>query len=138
MSAVCSIFTLVGRIFISLIFLWGGISSVLHYDEAVQLLQAHSVPSAGIVAIIACVIEFVGGLSMLLGFKIRWGAALLFIFLIPATFIFHNFWMFEGQEGHLQKLLFMKNIAIMGGLLYVISCGAGLCSFDGRCSSKCE
>jgi len=138
MSAVCSFFTLIGRIFISLVFLWSGISSVLHFEEAVQLLEAHSVPSAGIIAIIACIVEFVGGISLLLGFKARWGAGLLFLFLIPATLMFHDFWMFDGQEGHLQKLIFMKNIAIMGGLLYVLSCGAGSCSFDGRCASKGE
>ncbi|MCS7271144.1 MAG: DoxX family protein, partial [Gemmataceae bacterium] len=60
---------------------------------------------------------------------------LLIVFLIPATVIFHNFWAFEGQEQQMQMIMFLKNLAILGGLLLVVGFGAGAYSLDNRCGS---
>ena len=59
-------------------------------------------------------------------------AALLLIFLIPATLIFHGFWAIEGEEQGIQMAMFMKNLSIGGGLLFLIGSGAGPLSIDGR------
>ncbi len=72
---------------------------------------------------------------LLLGFKARVGAVLLIIFLIPATLIFHNFWAFEGMERQMQMIMFMKNLAILGGLLLVLGLGPGPISVDQRQST---
>jgi putative oxidoreductase len=68
----------------------------------------------------AIAVEVLGGLSVILGYKARWGAAVLFAFLIPATLIFHT--NFGNQT---QMIMFLKNLSIMGGLLFVITHGAG-------------
>jgi len=73
------------------------------------------------------VFEVAGGLSILFGFKARWGALALFMFLIPATLIFHTDFSDPNQIG-----IFLKNLAIMGGLLMVASSGPGSLSMDRR------
>ena len=60
----------------------------------------------------------------------RWWVALLFM--IPTTLLFHNFWAFEGAQQTAQRIHFMKNLAIMGGILYVMAFGAGPLSVDQR------
>ena len=135
MKRFCSFLMLMGRLLISLIFLWGGISKLLHWEASIQFVVANELPMAWLVAIASCLVQLLGGISLLLGFKVRWGAGLLFIMLIPVSFYLHDFWAFEGIDAHIQKLYFMKNLAIMGGLLYVISCGAGNCALDKSCSS---
>lgn len=61
----------------------------------------------------------IGALTILLGYRMRLGAVLLLIYWIPLTFIVHDFWMepTDTPEYRLQSIFFMKNIAIMGGLL---------------------
>jgi len=78
----------------------------------------------------AIIFEVLGGLSVLLGFKARLGAIALIIFTIPAALIFHNFWAFEGMEQQTQMIMFMKNLAIIGGLLLITSFGSGPLSID--------
>jgi putative oxidoreductase len=67
--------------------------------------------------IIATLFEGIGGLFVLLGFKVRFGATLLILFIIPVTIIMHPFWLISGQEKMFQIAMFMKNLAILGGLL---------------------
>jgi putative oxidoreductase len=54
----------------------------------------------------------------------------LIIFLIPTTLIFHDFWTYEGAAAQNQMQHFMKNLSIMGGLLFVLGTGSGCCSID--------
>jgi len=81
----------------------------------------------------AIAVELLGGLSLLLGFFSRYGALLLILFLLPATFIFHDFWNIPESEAmalRMQMIMFMKNMAIMGGLSYIVSFGSGALSID--------
>ncbi len=76
--------------------------------------------------IAAMVLEIGGGLSVLLGFKAKLGAIALLILIIPATLIFHNFLpIADPMAQKLQMIMFLKNLAIMGGLLLVVSFGSG-------------
>lgn len=67
----------------------------------------------------AILLLLVGALTILLGYRMRLGAVLLLIYWVPLTFIVHDFWLeaFGSAAYRLQSILFMKNIAIMGGLL---------------------
>lgn len=82
----------------------------------------------------AIALEVLGGASIVLGFKARLGALLLIVFLIPATLIFHNFWAFGLQQMQEQMVHFLKNLSILGGLLFVATHGAGSFSLDSRLS----
>jgi len=80
----------------------------------------------------AILFEIVGGLSIVVGFKARIGAAMLIVFLIAATVIFHNFWSYEGPQQQDQLIDFMKNLAILGGLIQITAVGPGPWSIDNR------
>jgi len=67
--------------------------------------------------------ECVGGALVLLGFQVRLGAALLAIFLLISTVCFHSFWMVQGSERDLQQIMFLKNLAIFGGILLLLAFG---------------
>ena len=75
-------------------------------------------------------IEVFGGLAILLGFQTRIAAWVLFAYLIPTSLVFHNFWALQGMERMDNQAHFFKNVAIMGGLLFVATFGAGAYSID--------
>jgi putative oxidoreductase len=81
-------------------------------------------------AIGAIAVELGAGLLLLVGYKARWAALAIFLFLIPATLIFHNFWASPPAEFRMQQINFMKNFAIMGGMLMVWAFGPGRFAFD--------
>ena len=81
-------------------------------------------------ALLVAVTEFAGGALLVLGGLTRWVALAIFLFLIPTTLIFHNFWAVDAAQVQAQTIQFMKNLAIMGGLLYVMAFGAGPLSLD--------
>ena len=82
------------------------------------------VPFAGIVAL-------VGGLSVLLGYQTRIGAWLLVLFLIPVTLVMHNFWAAPDITAfQVERALFIRNIALLGGALLLAYFGGGPLSLD--------
>jgi putative oxidoreductase len=116
---------LIARILVALIFLMAGINKVLDPAGTQMYMAAHGMPLTGLFLAAAIIFELLGGLSVLLGFRARWGAVALAVFLVPATLIFHTQFSDQGQVIH-----FMKNLAILGGLLMVASCGSGKLSLD--------
>src|SRR5262249_56369173 len=72
----------------------------------------------------------VGSVSVIVGYKARFGAALLFTFLVLASYYFHAFWKLEGQEQQMQMIHFMKNLSMMGAMLFIMANGAGPMSLD--------
>ena len=73
-----------------------------------------------------------GGLLLVAGWKARWVAAALFVFSGLAALFFHNFWAVAADQVQNQSIHFMKNLAIMGGLLYVVVYGSGPLGADSR------
>ncbi len=116
--------------FLALIFIVSGINKIMDWDGTAGYMASKGMPMVPLFLLGALVFELVGGLSVLLGFKARMGAILLIIFIVPATLIFHNFWTLEGMERQIQMMMFMKNLAILGGLLLVLGLGPGPASLD--------
>lgn len=116
---------LLGRILLSMIFLLSGAGKIMNWAGTEQQMADHGMVMVPLFHIGALVFELVGGLSLLLGVKARCGALLLIGFLIPATIIFHNFWAYTGEMQQMQMINFLKNVAILGGLLYVAAFGPG-------------
>ena len=108
-----------GRILLSLLFILSALSKIGAWAPLVQQLNGKGIPYAPFFLGAALVIELVGGLTLLLGWHARLGAWLLFLYLIPTTVIMHNFWAYTGEEQQVQLVNFLKNLAIMGGLLLV-------------------
>lgn len=131
MQGFASILMFFGRIGIALIFLLAGAHKLMNFDIYHKMLADKGFQYIPIVIFIAAFIEILGSLSVILGWKTRWGAILLFLFLIPTTLIFHNFWDYvEPAARDLQMVMFFKNLAILGGLLYIIAFSAGGISID--------
>ncbi|MGB9696157.1 MAG: DoxX family protein [Ignavibacteria bacterium] len=122
-----SIISLVGRIFVSLIFLVAGLEKITNFQGTKEYMAMYGMPFRRAFLILAIIVEILGSLSIILGFKAKWGALALFIFLIPTTLIFHTHF-----SEPLQVIMFWKNLAIMGGLLFISVYGAGTISIDGR------
>jgi putative oxidoreductase len=131
-----------GRLLLSLIFILAAIGKCTHFNEFVQKMTQAGVESGPAAYIVLAIIfEFLGGFLILFGWHTRFGAALLMIFLLPVTLIFHPFWQYAGGEMFdLQLSNFLKNVAIFGGLLLLATYGPGTWSFDKSCccSEKCD
>lgn len=125
-----SILLLAGRIAISLVFFAAAYHKITHWDTTVADMAAKGLGQASIFLFFTCIIEFFGGISLILGFMTRWGAALLALLLIPVTLLFHSFWSMGGLEAKLHLIMFLKNAAIFGGLLFVVVTGPGQLAFD--------
>lgn len=123
---------LAGRILLSAIFIQAGISKIFNWEATAGYMQSQGMPLVPLFLLGALGVEILGGLSVLVGFFARLGALALFLFLIPTTLIFHAFWAVPEAHQHIQMIMFMKNLAIMGGLLMVVAFGAGPVSLDQR------
>ena len=123
--------TLVGRILYSLVFL---MSVPGHFQsETIAYAAAAGVPLANIAVPASGILALLGGLSIALGFKARLGAIALVAFLAPVTVMMHNFWAFTDPMMHqMHMVMFMKNVALIGGALTFVVHGAGALSLDAR------
>ncbi|HRD55024.1 MAG TPA: DoxX family protein [Parachlamydiaceae bacterium] len=136
MKFCCSILLFLGRLAISAIFLLAGIGKFLDYEGTSQYMLSKGLPFVPVFLVIAALVEILAALALIVGFKTRWAAFLLFLFLIPTTYIFHDFWNLGEPESALQFIMFMKNLAIGGGLLYIMGAGPGSLAADRYCSSS--
>jgi len=123
---------LLGRIAMSVIFIVAGIRKAMAIAGTVAYMQKGGVPFAELLVYLVILLEVGGGLALLLGWKARGIAAALAVFVIIATPIFHAFWAVDPTQYVTQLNMFLKNLAIVGGLLYVIAGGAGAYSIDGK------
>ena len=123
---------LAGRVLLALIFVTSGFSKIGGFEGTVGYIASKGLPLPQLGAVIAIVVELGCGILLVVGWQARWAAAVLFLFLIPTTFIFHNFWAVEAARKGMEQIQFMKNLCIMGGMLYVMAFGAGPCSVDNR------
>jgi len=121
-----------GRIFLALLFVVSGIGKITGYAGTAAVMASKGLPLVDILLPLTIAVELGGGLLLALGWKARWAAAALFLFLIPTTLIFHQFWGIDPKLVQMQKIHFLKNVAIMGGMLLVLAIGAGAWSVDRR------
>lgn len=134
----------IGRICISLIFIIIGCASIYSWQTTeIDLVNAFSawqgyatseevsamfgtfISAASLLMLAAILLQLAGGVLLFLGFQVRLGAFLLLIYLIPTTILYHHFWFLTGHAQSLELILFLKNIAIAGGLIVVLAQGKG-------------
>jgi putative oxidoreductase len=111
---------LLGRIFLSAIFLNSGVKKLLNISGTQEYMESNGVP--GFLIFPTIIVLIVGAIAVLIGYKSRWGALLLIGFLIPTTLIFHP----VGSD----LSSFLKNLGLIGGLLMVYSFGTGSISVE--------
>lgn len=116
---------LIGRILMAIIFFMSGLSKLMDPGMNIGYMEAYGVP--GILIWPTIVVEIVGAVMLVVGFKLRWAAAALAAFTLVSGLIFHT-----DFSDQMQMISFMKNLAMTGGLLYMIAYGAGALAFDTR------
>lgn len=114
---------LVGRILLALMFVLGGWSKINGYAGTQAYMASAGVP--GILLPLVIIVELIGGLMIVVGYKTRLVALVLCAFTIAASVLFHMNW---AQP--MQQLLFMKNLSVAGGFLVLFAAGAGAYSVD--------
>lgn len=123
---------LVGRVLMALIFLKSGFGKITGFAGTAGYMASKGMPFAEVLLVGALVFELAGAIMLILGWRVHWGALLLIVFMIPATLMFHNFWAVDAAQYQNQLNHFLKNVAMVGGLLYVMAFGAGPLSLDSR------
>ena len=119
------ILELIGRIFISLIFLIAGVGKIFNYEGTIGYMESFGIP--GYLLIPAIIIEILFPLLVIIGYKTKLAAIILALFTISLAIIFHT-----DFSNQMQLMSFLKNLAIAGGFLIIFARGAGKYSIDQR------
>ena len=134
-----ALLSIVGRLLLCAIFALSAVGNKIpNFEGVVALMGQAGVPQPKIMLVGAIVFLIVGSLSVVLGLRARFGAFLLLVFLVLATYYFHNFWDMEGQPRASEMINFMKNLALMGAMVVIIANGAGAGSLDNRGRSNSD
>lgn len=131
MDALSRFGPLAGRVLLALIFVLSGFGKITGFEGTVGYIVSKGLPLPQLAAIGAIIVELGGGIMLVVGWKARWAAAAIFAFTALTALVFHNFWAVPADQVQGQMINFMKNISIMGGLLYVVVYGGGPLSVDG-------
>jgi putative oxidoreductase len=123
---------LVGRILIAVLFIPAGFGKLTGFTGTVGYIASAGLPLPQVSAAAAIVVELGLGLALLVGYRARLAALVLAVFTLAASFFFHNYWAVPADKAMVQQLMFMKNVAITGGLLAFVAFGAGRYSVDRR------
>lgn len=124
--------TLAGRALLALLFVPAALMKITGFEGTAGYIASVGLPLPALGVVIAIVIEGLGGLALLAGFKTRIAALALAVFTLVATFFFHNYWAMPAEAQMMQQLMFFKNLAVIGGLLAFAAFGPGGWSVDGR------
>lgn len=120
---------LLGRICYSAIFIMSGMG---HFSQAtIGYAASQGVPMAWVLVPLSGILAIVGGLSILSGYKARFGAWLLVLFLAPVTLMMHKFWgLTDPMAARMQQVMFMKNLSMLGAALLIAHFGSGPLSLE--------
>ncbi len=126
-----TIAALLGRILVAAIFVLSGVNKMGDFGGTTALMMSAGLPMVELLLVVTILIEVVGGLMLVIGWQTRAAALVLLLFMIPVTVVFHNPWAAaESAIAQQQMIHFLKNLAIMGGLLNLLAFGAGAFSVE--------
>ena len=122
-----NILDLLGRILISSLFLINGVFKISNYNDTVGWVESFGMP--GILVVPAIILEIIGSIMIIAGFKAKFAACFLSLFCILTAIIFHN-----DFSDQMQFTSFLKNIALAGGFLFILVNGTKDFSIDKKFS----
>jgi putative oxidoreductase len=129
--------TVLGRLLLCTIFLLAAVGNKIpHFSDVAKVMESAGVPAPQLLLVGAIVFLVVGSLSVVAGYKARIGAGLLLTFLVLASYYFHPFWKLEGPAQQEQMIQFMKNLSMMGAMLFLVANGSGPMSLDAFLSKQ--
>lgn len=116
---------LIARTFLAVIFINSGIGKLSDFAGTQQQIASAGLPLAALVTVFTIAFQLLGSAALIVGYKAKIGSILLLLFLVPATLVFHN-----PIVDPTQMTQFLKNLAIIGGLLMVTAYGSGPVSLE--------
>ncbi|OUS15224.1 hypothetical protein A9Q88_11730 [Gammaproteobacteria bacterium 50_400_T64] len=117
---------ILGRMLFAALFIPAGIHKIIGFSTVAGYMTSKGLPMVDALLVLTIIIELGGGIMLLLGWHARLAALTIALFLIPVTVIFHPYWNIEDAQQMLnQQHMFMKNMAIIGGLLCMTGLGSG-------------
>ena len=128
------VLSVAGRVALATIFILSAVGNKIPNFSAVSgYMASKGIPAPQFLLVGAIAFLLVGGASVVLGYKARIGAFLLLVFLALASYYFHDFWrLTDPKEQQEQTIQFMKNLSMMGAMLFIMANGAGAWSLDAR------
>jgi putative oxidoreductase len=111
----------IGRAFVGILFFTAGFIKITHYPMFLKYMASGGLPLAEVLLPLTIAMEIIGGLMLITGWKSIYAAAVLALFVIPTTLIFHDFWNADGPAFVAQLTSFVKNVAVFGGLAMVVA-----------------
>ena len=123
---------LIGRILLALIFIKSGWGKIGGWEGTAGYMASKGLPMVPVLLALTIAIELGGGILLAIGWKARWAALVIALFLVPVTVVFHAFWGIPPEQVMNQTNHFFKNAAIVGGMLMVFALGPGGFSVDKR------
>ena len=121
---------LIGRWLLAWYFLTEAWGLANDWDHTIRDMTVKGLPVAPLLLALALLVMFLGSLSLILGYQTRYGAVLLFAFVVIATVAIHDFWRMPAADQPAEYELFARNIAIAGGLLLLVGMGSGRFALD--------
>jgi putative oxidoreductase len=129
-AAVASV---LGRVLLCTIFVMSAVGNKIpDFSKVAEYMGSVGMPAPQLMLVGAIVFLLVGSASVVLGYQARFGAALLLVFLTLATYYFHTFWKLEGQAQQDQMIQALKNLSMMGAMVFIIANGSGAGSLDAK------
>jgi len=125
----------VARLLLAAMFILSGVAKLGDITGTAGFIASAGLPAPAFLAVAAGLLELVAGLALVVGFKARWAALALGVFTLLATVVFHAYWAAPAAQQYVQQLMFMKNLAVAGGMFLVAALGAGPASIDARLAS---
>ena len=123
---------IVGRVLLALMFVISGTGKLGNVSGTAGYIASAGLPAASLLAVATGLLEVIAGLALMVGFKARWAALALGLFTLLASVLFHAYWSAPPDQQFMQQLMFMKNLAVAGGMFFVAASGAGPASIDAR------
>ena len=121
---------LLGRMLLVILFFISGFGKIPGYEGTAAYIASRGLPMPQVLAAISILIELGGAIAIAIGWKTRFAAAVLALFMIVITPVFHKFWDIPAEEAAVQQIHFIKNVSILGGFLLLFAFGPGRYSLD--------
>jgi putative oxidoreductase len=126
------LFAALARLLLTALFFVSAAGKFINVDGVTNTLAARGIPQPMLSGYLFAALEMIGALSVLFGYKARWGAVLLLLLTAGTILISHNFWDMEGLDRVRNQTQALKNLAIMGGLLLLAARGPGRFAVNAR------
>jgi putative oxidoreductase len=120
---------LVGRTLLGLLFVVSGIEKIGAFADTMNFMASAGLPAVKVLLLLAIIVEIGGGGAICFGWRTRLAALVVLLFTVIVTMVFHRFWIAPPDQVAVQRLLFMKNVSIMGGLVMLAAFGPGNLAF---------